>query len=126
MSTKKNKGTHSTEETLEFLEELVGPATLGSTLQAIRVSDEMTQKDFSEKLGISAKQLSDIENERRWVSGEKAQKFAQKLGYLEEDFVELAFQDYLKRKKIGMQVSVTSPNRKNKKTTSTKIPLIPR
>ena len=86
----------------------------------------MTQKDFSEKLGISAKQLSDIENERRWVSGEKAQKFAQKLGYLEEDFVELAFQDYLKRKKIGMQVSVTSPNRKNKKTTSTKIPLIPR
>jgi len=122
MSTK-DKGTKSTEETLAFLDGLLGPATLGNTLNAIRLSDELTQREFSAKLEISTQHLSDIENERRWVSPEKAQKFAKKLGYLAEDFVQLALQDSLNRVGIDMEVSVTSPTprkkRKKKPTGST-------
>jgi len=122
MSTK-DKGTKSTEETLAFLDGLLGPATLGNTLNAIRLSDELTQREFSAKLEISTQHLSDIENERRWVSPEKAQTFAKKLGYLAEDFVQLALQDSLNRVGIDMEVSVTSPTprkkRKKKPTGST-------
>jgi antitoxin HigA-1 len=122
MSTK-NKGTKSTEETLAFLDGLLGPATLGNTLNAIRLSDELTQREFSAKLEISTQHLSDIENERRWVSPEKAQEFAKKLGYLAEDFVQLALQDSLNRVGIDMEVSVTSPaprkKRRKKPTGST-------
>ena len=114
MSTK-NKGTKSTEETLAFLDGLLGPATLGNTLNAIRLSDELTQREFSAKLEISTQHLSDIENERRWVSPEKAQEFAKKLGYLAEDFVQLALQDSLNRVGIDMEVSVTSPAPRKKR-----------
>ena len=114
MSTK-DKGTKSTEETLAFLDSLLGPATLGNTLNAIRLSDELTQREFSAKLEISTQHLSDIENERRWVSPEKAQTFAKKLGYLAEDFVQLALQDSLNRVGIDMEVSVTSPAPRKKR-----------
>ena len=114
MSTK-DKGTKSTEETLAFLDGLLGPATLGNTLNAIRLSDELTQREFSAKLEISTQHLSDIENERRWVSPEKAQEFAKKLGYLAEDFVQLALQDSLNRVGIDMEVSVTSPAPRKKR-----------
>ncbi len=54
---------------------------------------------------------------------EKAQEFAKKLGYLAEDFVQLALQDSLNRVGIDMEVSVTSPaprkKRRKKPTGST-------
>jgi len=110
----KNKATQTTEETLRFLDNILGPATFGNTIQAIRLADELTQKEFSKKLDISAQQLSDIENERRRVSPEKASLFAKKLGYLVEDFVQLAIQDMLA--KVGMKSwDVTLTKRKKKK-----------
>ncbi len=69
-------------EASAFLEQLLGgPLTFGKNLRAIREGDGLTQAAFAEKLGVSKQNLSDIENERRNVSVERAAEWAKKLGY---------------------------------------------
>jgi hypothetical protein len=72
MSTKEKKS-----DAVKFLEKLAGgPLTLGRLLRSIRLGEEMTLKSFSKLLGVSLHHLSDIENDRRVVSPERAAKFA--------------------------------------------------
>lgn len=80
--------------------------TLGGLLWSIRMCDEKTQTAFAKELSISSQYLCDIENGRRTVSPLAAKKFAEKLGYLPEQFVELAIQDMLDHEKIKMKVHV--------------------
>lgn len=96
-------------DSIKFLEKLGGgPLTLGRTLKSIRLGEEMTLKSFSKILDISLQHLSDIENDRRVVSPERASKFAIRLGYLETQFVELAVQGMLNQsglKNLKVKVS---------------------
>lgn len=80
--------------------------TLGGLLWSIRMCDEKTQIQFAKELNISSQYLCDVESGRRMVSPVAAKKFAQKLGYLPEQFVELAIQDMLDREKIKMKVHI--------------------
>ena len=80
--------------------------TLGGLLWSIRLCDEKTQVQFAKELDISSQYLCDIENGRRTVSPLAAKKFAEKLGYLAEQFVELAIQDMLDHEKIKMKVHI--------------------
>ncbi|MBL7543371.1 MAG: helix-turn-helix transcriptional regulator [Bdellovibrionaceae bacterium] len=91
MSTKVKKS-----DAVKALEKMTGgPLTFGRLLRSIRMGEELTLKDFSKSLDISIQHLSDIENDRRVVSPERAAKFAGLLGYSEAQFVELAVQDML-------------------------------
>ena len=81
---------------MAYLEEIAGPLTFGKLLWSIRKGEDLSQSSFSKKLGISKQHLSDIENERRNVSAERAAKFAKKLGYSPEHFVELVLQESVK------------------------------
>ena len=84
----------STDSLSKALDKLLGkPLTLGDTLNAIRLCDEMTLKEFAEILGVSVSYLSDIEHGRRIVSPKKAYEYAEKLGYSPTEFVRLALQD---------------------------------
>lgn len=78
--------------------------TLGAFLWSIRLCDEKSQIEFAAMLDISSQYLCDIENGRKTVSPTKAQEFAKKLGYLPEQFVELALQDMLNHAGIKMRV----------------------
>ena len=80
--------------------------TFGGMLWSIRMCDEISQIAFAKDLGISSQYLCDIENGRRTVSLPVAKKFAEKLGYLPEQFVELAIQDMLNHEKIKMRVHI--------------------
>ena len=80
--------------------------SLGGFLWSIRMCDEKSQIRFEKELDISNQYLCDIECGRRMVSPGTAKKFAEKLGYLPEQFVELAIQDMLNHEKIKMKVHV--------------------
>lgn len=86
---------------VKFLEQVSGgPLTFGSLLSSIRLADEITQEQMAKKLGVTKGHLSQIENGRKFVSPDRAQTFARKLGYSEIMFVKLSLQDLLNRAKI--------------------------
>ena len=65
------------QQSLSRLEKITGrKLTMGLLLLTIRECEEVTQKDFAKKLGISRPYLCDLEKDRRSLSLEKAAEFA--------------------------------------------------
>lgn len=100
----------NTKNASEFLNKIIQEEeTFGGMMKNIRECEEMTQVEFALILGVKPQYLSDIENNRRSISVKSAYLFAEKLGYLPEDFVRLALQDEANRSfcKSGLRVDVT-------------------
>ncbi|MCH9770201.1 MAG: helix-turn-helix domain-containing protein [Gammaproteobacteria bacterium] len=96
-----------TDKTLKKLERFTdGPLTLGKLIWSIRVSDEMTQVEFSALLGMSKQHLCDIEHDRKVVSPKLAAEYANKLGCSEHQFVRLALQGMLDRAGLNFEVEL--------------------
>ena len=75
------------------LDEIVGePLTFGSMLRTTRLTDGYTLASLAEKLGVSRQFVCDVEQGRRRMSGERAARWARKLGYVEAVWVQLALQ----------------------------------
>lgn len=91
---------------MKFLGSLVGELTFGGLIQAMREADEMSQVEFAKKLGISKQHLCDIEKGRKFVSPERATRFARILGHSEKSFVALALQDTVNQGGLKLKVSV--------------------
>lgn len=91
-----------------FLEQLVGPLTLGTMLRSIRLGEEVSLAAFAKQLEISRTNLSDIELGRRGVSVERAAAWARTLGYHEGQFVQLALQAQLDEAGIKLKVDVSA------------------
>lgn len=100
MNTKKKS------DAMQFLDNLVGELSFGGLIEAMRQAEEMSQVDFAKKLGISKQHLCDIEKGRKFVSPERAAKFAKILGYSEQSFVALALQDVVNQGGLKLKVSV--------------------
>lgn len=102
MTTKKNKKS----DAVKFLESLVGEETFGSMLEAFRLAGGLSQVDFAKRLGISKQHLCDLEKGRRFVTVQRAAKFAKILGHSEKGFVQLALQDQIRESGLPLKVSV--------------------
>ena len=98
-SKKKNKP-------MNFLEGLVGKLTFGGLIEAMRQAEGMSQVEFAAKLGISKQHLCDIEKRRKFVSPERAAKFAKILGHSERSFVALALQDIVDQSGLRLKVRI--------------------
>ena len=72
-----------------------GTLTLGQYLCAYRISEEITQTQLAETLGVSVQYLCDIEKGRKQVSPEKSALFAEALGDIPEYFVMLVLRERL-------------------------------
>lgn len=95
--------------TMRFLENAAGrPLTLGGLLESIRLSEDMSQAEFSKKLRICAAHLCDIEKGRKVVSPERAARFAKILGRSQHQFVRLAFQELVNEAGLTMKVDVAA------------------
>lgn len=104
MTTKRKKSS-----AMKLLEKVsAGPLTLGKALRAVRMSDDLSQQEFAEMLGISRAHLCDIEMGRRRVSAERAAMFARRVGRLEAHWVELALQDEMDDAGLKLRVHVES------------------
>jgi antitoxin HigA-1 len=103
MSTKKKS------ETMKYLERVAGrPLTLGSLIESIRLSEEMSQTAFARKLGISPSHLCDIEKGRKVVSAQRAARFAGILGRSPEQFVRLSLQELVDEAGLKMRVNISA------------------
>ena len=88
----------------EKLEKAYGPLSFGSLLKAFREAEDLTQVEFSEKLGLSKQNLSDLENGRRIPSPKRAAKIAKKLMLPEAPMIELAIRDSLQKEGFNYEV----------------------
>lgn len=96
-----------TEKTLKNIEKLIGTRlTLGKLIWAIRQADDFSQVDFADKLKVSKQQLCDIEHGRKSISPKLAKKYAQILGYSEEQFIRLSLQDLVDREGLNVEVEI--------------------
>lgn len=93
-------------DAMKFLEGLVGELRFGGLIEAMRQAEEMSQVEFARKLGISKQHLCDIEKGRKFVSPERAAKFARILGHSERSFVALALQDIVNQGGLKLKVNV--------------------
>jgi plasmid maintenance system antidote protein VapI len=66
----------------------------------------MSRAQFARQLGVSQSHLTDIEEQRKAVSPERAAKFAKVLGYSAEQFVKLALQAEIDRAGLKLRVDV--------------------
>lgn len=101
--------TRKKSKALQALEAVTGgPLTFGMMLWSIREGEEMSLAAFGKLLGVSAQQLNDIEKGRRAVSVDRANKWAELLGYHPRQFVELALQQQLEAAGLpGVRVELT-------------------
>src|SRR5438477_9060031 len=83
-----------------------GPVTLGKLLEAIRLAEDVSQVEFSKRLSISKSHLNDIEKGRKWVSPERAARFAKILKYSPERFVTLSLQEIVDESGLKYQVDL--------------------
>ncbi|MBU1193321.1 MAG: helix-turn-helix domain-containing protein [Proteobacteria bacterium] len=88
------------------LREEFGPLTFGNALEAYRLTEEITQADFAKLLGISAQSLCDIEKGRRVPTPKRAAKIAKQIEQPENFWIQLAFQDMLRKEELNYTVSV--------------------
>lgn len=113
MSTSNKK----TDSTLRSLQKIHGEKlTLGRLLWAIRTGDEINQVEFGKLLGnVSKQQVCDIEHGRKLVSPKLAANYAKRLGYPEQQFIELSLQDMVNKEGLDVDVHVDT-----KKSVSTR------
>ena len=117
MNTKSNK---MTIKSLKMIEKITGDKlTLGKFLWAIRQSEELSQVEFAEKLGITKQYLCDLEHQRKFVSPKLAANYADRLSYSKEQFIRLALQDMVDRE--GLDILVEVAPRQSKKVNRLKL-----
>jgi plasmid maintenance system antidote protein VapI len=96
-------------DTIKYLEKIMGEAlSLGLLLESIRKADEISQVNFAAKLKISKANLCDIEKGRKFLTPERAAKFAKILGYSPGLFVRLTLQDQIN--KAGLKLNIILEN----------------
>ncbi len=97
MAIRRSERNKSNVEANEFLDGLIGKLTIAKVIVATRKANELSQKAFAAKLGISKQHLCDIEKGRKVLSPARAWAWAKKLGYHPKQWAELALQDMLEK-----------------------------
>ena len=91
---------------IKELENEFGPLTFGNALGSFRLGKEMSQKEFASFLGITPQSLCDLEKSRRIPSPGRAAKIAKKLKEPIAFWVQLSFQDTIRKEELKLKVSV--------------------
>lgn len=91
---------------LSDLNKRLGKLTVGEFLKAWRISEDLSQKEFSKIIHISPANLCDIEKGRKAVSPEKAEEIAELLGYSKAVLVKLALEDQLASAGLKYKIEV--------------------
>ena len=90
----------------KVLERRFGKLTIGEMLNTWRVSEELSLRDFGERLGMSVANLCDIEKGRKGVSPEKAEQIAKAIGVPPALLVRLSIEDTLRAAGLKYKVEL--------------------
>jgi transcriptional regulator with XRE-family HTH domain len=104
MNTKKSKSAS------DIFKKVLGHVSFGEMIHSLRLTEEITQKAFAKKLGISTSELCDIEKGRKFISIQRATKFAKKLNDSPEVFIQYIIQDEILRAGLKCVIKIL-PNK---------------
>ena len=91
----------------KFLKKLAGEQlNFSNMIYSLRMSDEVSQVELADMIGISKGILCDIEKGRRLPTIEQAKNMAEALGYPVQGFIAILFQDQLKKANLNLTVSL--------------------
>jgi len=90
------------------LEKRLGALTIGEFLKTWRMTEEMTAKELSGKIGISTQNLCDIEKGRKGVSPAKANEMAKALRLPPTLLVKLALDSELRDAGLKFTIEIKS------------------
>jgi len=94
-------------ETLKSLEKLMGgPLTFQDLLHATRMSEELSQTQLGQKVGVSRSKICDFEKGRRKPTLILAAKMAKALRSSEALFVSKLIEDQLRESKLKLKVKI--------------------
>jgi transcriptional regulator with XRE-family HTH domain len=88
------------------LEDEFGVLTFANSLEAYRLGEGFTQKDFAKQLGMTPQSLCDLEKGRRIPSIDRAAKIARKLKEPAETWVILAIEDMIRAANVNLAIEV--------------------
>jgi transcriptional regulator with XRE-family HTH domain len=91
---------------LEATKEIWNEMTFGGLVRSLRISDEITQVELANRVGVSKQFLSDVENNRKDVGIAFAKKVSDALGYSIEPLIELLIRDQLRRQHLDYIVEL--------------------
>ena len=94
------------------IEKDFGKLSFAKALQAHRLADETSLKDFAQFLKISPQSLCDLEKGRKIPSPERAARIAKALKEPIAYWVSLALQDLLNEQKLNLVVHVLNRPKK--------------
>ena len=90
------------------LEKLAGgPLTLAMLMKAIREGEGWSLAEMARRLGVTRGFVSNVEKGKP-VTPESASRYADVLGYDEEQFVRLALQDQVRRAGLQYEVRIAA------------------
>jgi transcriptional regulator with XRE-family HTH domain len=84
----------------KFLEQLVGPMSVGKLLRSYRTSHDMTLQDLADKLNVTRGFVSNIEMERKSLSLDKTIAIAKKLKESIDLYASVWFEE--QARKVGL------------------------
>ncbi|KTD24880.1 MULTISPECIES: helix-turn-helix domain-containing protein [Legionella] len=99
----------STKDSLNALEatkNIWNEMTFGGLVRSLRISDEITQVELANRVGVSKQFLSDVEHNRKDVGIAFAKKVSDALGYSIEPLIELLIRDQLRRQHLNYIVEL--------------------
>ncbi len=79
---------------------------VGNALGSFRLGKGVSQEEFAKFLGITPQSLCDLEKSRRIPSPGRAAKIAKKLKEPIAFWVQLSFQDTIRKEELKLKVSV--------------------
>ncbi|MDH4466829.1 MAG: helix-turn-helix transcriptional regulator [Bacteriovoracaceae bacterium] len=88
------------------IKKITGPISFGEMLHSLRVTQEYSQTEMAELLGISKQDLCNIEKGRKIVSVERAILFSQSLKMPAKTFAKYALQDQLHKAGIAGEIII--------------------
>lgn len=91
--------------TKELEKELEG-LSFGNMLEAHRLCENLSQREFAKELGISPSSLCDLEKGRKIPTIARARSIAEILGVSEKLWIQVAIQDQLQRENLDYKVSI--------------------
>ena len=83
-----------------------GDMTFAKMLATFRFSQDWTQEEMGQKLGLSRQNVCDYEKGRKIPTASLAAKMAKKVGDIEAYWVKLALEDMLKKEKRSGLVEI--------------------
>ena len=89
---------------IKHLEKQLGPLTFGKMIWSHRMSEEMTQNELANAIGVSKQYISQVEKGLRLVSIEQAVRLADVFGVSTDLFVIQVLQDQINKAGIDIKL----------------------